>query len=509
MLFETTLGKVRGRNVGDCIRIARLRYAEPPAGERRFAMPEPVRPWQGVYEADGASAIAPQLASRLAAVMGDYPEEQSEDCLHMEIWIPNKGKQLLPVMVFIHGGAFMSGGGAMACYDGAVLAARHGVVVVNISYRLGLLGFLSPAEDSPTNLGLHDQCLALRFIRREIASFGGDPGNITVIGQSAGALSIAFLIGTDGARELFDRAVLMSAPLGVALKTRNEAVALRRRLAELVNCLPDDVEAMRQLPVETLLAAQMELLRESVANAPEDSIAPPFMPVLDGDLVRNEPVAIFREGSGSWCPLIVGWTREEYAAFWFNRSDLEETALKLLPQRCEEMFPGHGKEALAGYRARRACLSSAAVLADLRTDKEFALPALELAAAQKASGGTAHVYRFDWQSPDPRIGACHCIELPFMFGNIDSWKSAPMIAGAPGEELAALANRFQDSLVAFSRDGNPASLGQFWPEFRGTGPIFHFDRVSGCGLPWLIELSPDRDHDAIGSMDFPYKYMLR
>jgi len=199
MEFMTSLGRVRGLDLGNVVHVSNLPYAHTPVGPRRFDLPHPPQPWGDVRDGTEPTPVPPQLPSRLAAVMGEYPAAQSEDCLKLDIWVPKGAAQALPVMVFIHGGAFMTGGGGLPCYDGAVLAHRGQVIVVTVSYRLGMLGFLVLENIAPPNLGLHDQMAALRFIRREIASFGGDADSVTVVGQSAGALSIAAFLANPGA----------------------------------------------------------------------------------------------------------------------------------------------------------------------------------------------------------------------------------------------------------------------------------------------------------------------
>lgn len=481
MEFQTSSGRVRGRDQGDVIRLSRLPYALPPVGERRFRRPEPAIAWEGVLDATTPSTVPPQLPSRLAAVMGSYPAEQSEDCLHLDIWIPKAAGKPMPVIVFIHGGAFMTGGGALPCYDGTVLARQAGTIVVNLSYRLGALGFLAIDGIAPANLGLHDQVAALRFVRREIASFGGDPANVTVIGQSAGALSIAALLSLPIGPDLFDRAVLMSAPLGIALQRAEETAPTAQGLLDKLGVSTGDRAALAGIPVDEILRAQGALLREAVAGGEPDAVARVFMPVIDDELIHEAPAEALSRHPPVWCPLVVGATREEFAAFWFGRDDLAAFAEAMLAQRFEERFPGRGPETLAAYRARRAPSSPLSLLVDLRTQSDFVAPSLTLAARHAAAGGTTFAYMFDWQSPDHGIGACHCIELPFLFGNLDIWKDAPMLAGAPEAERAGLSRMLQGGISAFARTGDPAHGTHLpWPAHRPGGAVMHFDRLASC-----------------------------
>lgn len=473
MEFVTSRGRVAGHFEKGCIRISRLRYAKPPVGSRRFAMPEPVDSWEGVLDAGEASVAAPQLASRLAGVMGDYPLAQSEDCLHLDIWIPKGATAPMPVVVFVHGGAFMTGAGGMDCYNGAELAVRQHIVVVNLSYRLGVLGFLPIAGVAAPNLGLHDQIIALRFIREEIGAFGGDSANITVVGQSAGAYALAALLAADELPRLFDRAVLMSAPFGIDPRPADAIADLSAAFCDALGVAAGDADALRQASVVEVLKGQAAVLGKHFANSAADDIDPPFMPVVDDALVKGSPRVILEGGGAAWCPFILGATREEYAAFWFDKPQLEDFAAEVLPVRFEEAFPGRGVEQLDAFMLRRCGEGALAVLADLHCETKFVAPARTAAAGHAAAGGHAYVYSFDWQSPDPRIAACHCIELPFFFGNLDSWAAAPMIAGARADELARVSELFQSAIGAFARSGDPACASASWPGYDQESFVMH------------------------------------
>ena len=206
-------------------------YAAAPVGELRFSPPQPAPPWQGVRDATQDGPIAPQGRSRLAHVMGDFERPQSEDCLTLNIWTPAADSAKRPVLVWIHGGAFASGSGSLPWYSGERFAANGDVVVVSINYRLGALGFLCLPGVSDGNLGLLDQVAALRFVRDNIAAFGGDPDNVTVVGQSAGAASIAILMTMPPARGLFRRAILQSTPFGRMSRTLEDCTPDRTTLA--------------------------------------------------------------------------------------------------------------------------------------------------------------------------------------------------------------------------------------------------------------------------------------
>jgi len=336
-VFQTKNGTVLGHDLGAVTRITRLRYAQPPVGPRRFAAPEPSTPWEGHQDcSQERSPVPPQLPSRLAKVMGTYPVEQDEDCLHLDIWIPNTGRGPLPVLVFIHGGAFMTCGGGMGCYDGTALAAREGVVVINISYRLGVLGFLPIKGVAPGNLGLMDQELALQFIRGSIADFGGDAGNITVCGQSAGAYSIQALLTRETAPTLFDRAIIMSSPMGLDLQKPGFYADAAAQFCEALGMA--EADDIRAAPIGSILEAQAALLR-GLKRDP-DEVAPPFLPVQDGKFLTVDPAAPEAARTATWCPMIIGVTREEHAAFHYQDEAFHAQASTLLPARFAETVNG-------------------------------------------------------------------------------------------------------------------------------------------------------------------------
>lgn len=471
----TPFGRVRGTRSSDVAAFRRVPYAEAPVGSKRFQTPGTPPRWRGTRDATLPGPIPPQLPSRLDAVNGVYEAEQSEDCLHLDIWTTHAPGAKAPVLVFIHGGAFMTGGGSLACYDGGVLAGDNGLVVVNITYRLGLLGFWPRPELGALNLGLHDQIAALRWIKEAIDCFGGDPERITVIGQSAGAFSIAAFLSHDSGRSLFTRAIMMSAPVGIALRTVDQARPLAAALLDVLEVGSHDLDKLRTMPVAHILERLRILQTRPPAIAGD--ITPPFMPVLDGTLIPRDPLASLKAGSASWCDMVIGVTREEYAAFSISNpslDDLSEEELRNIFER--ELGPG-AEAALAKIRSSRAPATPRAVLGDLHSARTFINDSLAIAATQSALGRNAFVYMFDWQSPMEGLGACHCIDLPFLFGNLEVWKAAPMLKGANWREIEELSGKFRRAIAAFAEDGAPNGAGlPHWPPFGPDRALLHFDR---------------------------------
>ncbi|MGW5349017.1 carboxylesterase family protein [Streptomyces sp. NPDC004031] len=420
---RTPQGVLRGTVAGGAAAYRGVPYAV--AG--RFSAPRDAPGWTGVRDAAAPGPAAPQPPSRLAPVMGPGGGlPQSEDCLAVHVWTPDlhgEGGTGLPVLVWLHGGGFSSGSGGEDFYDGTQLAARGHMVVVTVNYRLGAFGYahLGP-QAAAVNPGLLDQVAALRWVRASAPAFGGDPGRVTLAGQSAGALSVLALLAHPAGRGLFARAVLQSAPAGVAPDARERAVARARRLARLAGVPPGpdtggeaDPEpggpappwaaGLRSLGVSALLGAQQALAREAAEPL---SVTPPLQLVAAGGLPAD-PVGAARTG----VPLLVGTARDEARAF----------------------FPDE----------------PAAVLADV-TARRFTDGTLRLA----ARAATAHAYRFDWAPPGSPLGPCHCVELPFLFGaDRPAWRPAPMLAGADPADLRRLTAEVQTAWAAFAHTGDP------------------------------------------------------
>ncbi|MGE4335396.1 MAG: carboxylesterase/lipase family protein [Pigmentiphaga sp.] len=481
VIRTTPSGRVRGRHENGVTAFLRVPYAAPPTGTQRFAPPAPVPAWTGERDATQPGPLPPQLPSRLSRVMGDPPVPQDEDCLHLDIWVPDlvEPQRPAPVLAFIHGGAFMTGGGSLPMYRGHELARRTGLVVVNISYRLGILGFLPISGVAPANLGLQDQAAALRWIQHAIAGFGGDPGAVTVAGQSAGGYTLAALMANPTTRELFQRAVVMSAPLGLALPPAEAASSLVDALFRALGLPADQPEALRQTPIDALLEAQGRVARDW-ASTPAN-VSPPFVPVADGDWIRGEPLAALLDDTALNCPAIIGHTREEMAAFFADDERLAEAAKGIVQTRFTERYGARAETELAQARARRAPHDDLAILGDLGTQDLFASPSIGAGRARQARGHDTYLYRFDWQSPLPGYGACHCIDLPFLFGNFDDWHASPMVASAPRPEVKSLSQTFQDYIAAFARTGQPAGATlPPWPACDHE-VLLSFDRLITLG----------------------------
>lgn len=473
----TTAGVVRGSVENGVTVFRAIPYAAPPVGELRFEPPQPAPAWQGVRDALVEGPIPPQARSRLAHVMGDFERPQGEDCLTLNVWTPQAGKGARPVLLWLHGGAYSSGAGSLPWYAGDRFAANGDVVAVSVNYRLGALGFLYLPGVSGGNLGLLDQMQALRWVRENIAAFGGDPDNVTVIGQSAGGGSIAAMLTMPAAKGLFRRAILQSPGMGRPSRSAEEATVLGERYAGFLGVDPGDAAAMKALPVERILAAQGELARSLQAFA---TMALPFSPVRDGKIIAGNIVESLRAGSGAHVDVMIGTTREEMAAFYCVDKAVAQADDSAVKQVFEKVC-GAGYQAYYDeFRRMRAAPTAPALLGDLIGEQVFRRGSLRMAEGQAEAGRPAYVYQFDWQSPGG-FEACHCLEIPFVFNNIENWQDSPMLKGADPAVFKGLANAMHYAWIAFARSGNPNhdGLPAWAPYDKENRTTMRFDTVIG------------------------------
>lgn len=294
-IAQTRYGKVQGYEQGAISAWKGIPFAKPPTAQLRFRAPQPPEPWRGVRETTAFSPMAPQVPAMGASMVGALGAERavdqrpmSEDCLYLNIWSPAADQEKRPVMVYIHGGAFTLGSASDPWYDGTSFAANHNLVVVSLNYRLGILGFVSLQDLTGADAGytancaLLDQIAALEWVRENIVAFGGDPGQVTVMGESAGAMSIGTLLGMPAARGLFRRAILQSGAAGV-LPTRSQAAQVAQALLAKLGLEATQQAALAEVPVEALLTVQPELGREFGGVRA-------YSPVIDGETLPQHPL---------------------------------------------------------------------------------------------------------------------------------------------------------------------------------------------------------------------------
>jgi para-nitrobenzyl esterase len=453
-------GVVEGATDGDVTRFLGVPFAAAPFGVHRMAPPQPVEPWAGVRPARDYGPTAPKEPYppqfRVLLPEIDIP---GADCLNLNIWTPDPSADGLPVLVFIHGGAFVAGSGSVHQYDGSAFA-RDGVVCVTINYRLGAEGFLH-LGDAEANLGLLDQLAALEWVQENIAAFGGDPGRVTLAGESAGAMSVTTLLAMERSRGLFARAIAQS---GGALHVLTDELGrtVGRHLAERLAVEPTRA-ALAQVEPAVLARAADDLARD-VQEVPDPVrwgflalTSTPFAPSVDGEVLPAHPLTAYRSGAGASVPLLTGWNRDEGRFFLMapGTIDLVDDAALAAAAR------GYGlsESGLELYRRNRPGESAGDVLAAVFGDWMFAMPAIRVAEA-RGSAATTWVYRFD--HPQDRsnhgFGPAHATELPYVFDTIHQQPTHALIGHSPSRDVA---DTVHGTWVRFVRDGDPG-----WPAYR-------------------------------------------
>lgn len=462
---HTALGDLRGIFKDGVAAFRGVPYAAPPIGDLRFAAAAPVSSWRGLRDATQHGPVAPQLPSRLTAVVGDEPpSHQDENCLTLIIYTPASDTKARPVIVWLHGGAWIAGSGSSDMYDGALLAREGDLVFVGVNYRLGVLGWLHRPGIVDVEPGISDMIAALEWVHEHIAGFGGDPTQVTVMGQSAGATSIARLLMMPEARDLFLRIILQSSGLGRGFLTPAAAALIADQFLRLVDIDPDSGDALsrlRAMDVAHLLRAQGELLRLNVRFAQS---APPFMPVIRYTMSQTEMLAAIADGIGESKygrkDVLIGTTADEVHAHYSVNPLMKDPP-------ADAVVAGFGSEVkLARYRARRPGGTALDLLADVATEEIYSRPSLHLAEKIAAQGNSIYVYIFDWAPPASPFKSCHCIELPFVFGTLGAWHKAPMLAGGDTAQMADLSIAMRRAWIKFVGDGVPEHDGlPPWPQY--------------------------------------------
>ena len=468
---KTSCGVLRGE-LQDDVRIFRgIPFAKPPVDGLRWRAPEPPLPWLGVRDATKFGSPASQLESPIqvsSAYNGMWRvfEDVSEDCLTLNIWSPDLLDAQLPVMVWIHGGAFNTGAGSQPMYEGSHLAKNNDVVVVTINYRLGPFGYFNH-EQFDSNVGCLDQVAALNWIQKEISIFGGDPNNVTIFGESAGGKSVEVLLSMPSAKGLFHKAIIQSTydppmELSRGEEKTNQLIAqldLDSNPNELLNSTTDE-----------LLKAQENLYFLGLTGGDQRGVV---NPVIDGVVVPDYPRSAISAGISAEIPVMIGTTLDETRLFsLFTLIDSPETTFDNLLQHLDSGVSDTTEEALIQAVTHYRTLGENSenqnnpedVKQAIRTDMTFRQPSIRLAEAHVNDNANTYMYIFEWKSHlVPQIGACHGLEIPFIFGNFD----CPIgeLAGIL-REPAELMSQMQTAWADFARTGTPNSAGSNeWPPY--------------------------------------------
>ena len=411
-------GALCGVAEDDVVAFRGIPYAASPVGDLRFRPPGVHPGWDGVRDASTSGPSVPQRQSRLRNVMGPAAADWDErECLNLNVWVPRAALtdgRPRPVLVWIHGGGWTSGSGGWDWYDGGRLAAEGDIVVVTINYRLAALGWLWLPEIGAGNIGAQDQGAALRWVRNNITSFGGDPTDITVGGQSAGAYSALCLALDPATRPIVGKVIAQSGPWAVAGQQPSAATTAANEYLDLLGIGRDDglLSALRGVPVDDLLTAYSALPRHP---QPGTALVPPMYPVRGGAGLPRTWTDSLDRGGLRGIPLLIGRTEHEMTAFSPGIADPED--------------------------------------ADKATRAEFDDGIVRMAETNAAQGHPVHVYRFARRSSStPILGSTHCAELPFVFNNLDAYAEAPM-TGPADEFDHRLADEFSAMIAGFVTSG--------------------------------------------------------
>jgi para-nitrobenzyl esterase len=457
-VVETTYGPVRGADDGGIRTWKGIRYAAPPVGDLRFRQPEPPQRWAEVADATSYGPACPQPAFPNMPL--DLGAPQGEDCLSLNVFAsadtgPGDGK---PVMVWLHGGAYVLGSASQPLYDGRRLVSDGDVVVVTVNYRLGALGFLDLSSFNTarrrfdTNIGLHDVLAALRWVRDNIAAFGGDPERVTLFGESAGAGIVTTLLAAPAAEGLFAGAIAQSSPAtSVYDSDRAQTVAV-----SFLDKLGIDPGTLPDAPIAAILAASQEVIDEVPVRNP-GTLA--FVPIVDGDLLYDYPVKLAREGLSHPVPLIIGTNKHEAALFRLMRSPL----MPITPHAITSMFtqiaaeqpdlqlPTEEDIGFAYSRVRRKARGLS-----IATDVGFRMPSVWLAEGH-STVAPVYLYRFDYSTPLLKlllVRAAHATELPYVWGNLGGPKDPTLKLGG-AKTAKAISKRVRTRWINFATQAKP------------------------------------------------------
>ena len=531
-VVHVATGQLRGTLQGNTAVFLGIPFAAPPVGNLRWREPQPPIAWTGVRDATkfgsscvqvpaGIGGFIQPMAAAYGKTYNIVPVAFSEDCLFLNVWAPNwPVKTPLPVMVWIHGGSNRAGGSAEDSYDGAALAAR-GVLVVTINYRLGPLGFFAHPElaaESPHhstgNYGLLDQIAALRWVQQNIAQFGGDPGNVTVFGESAGSVDVTILMASPLSANLFRRVIAESGPAFGLGRERNasEMTPLALAVGAAAGGKPGaQLEALRKLPATQVSEIENRLIATQFPGYNPNS------PVTDGWVLPQSPAKAYASGDLQKVDLLVGLNAREWAAFRVGAEAAQKKSGKPAPKpelgktfkqfrdAARPLYGNWASLAAADYMAK-IILHGVPAVDQFTNDIVLACPMGAEAALVTSAGQHAFVYRFERSVPGPGeadLGAFHAIELPYVFNNFQARTFSWLPFTATDHQLS---NVIQTYWTNFAKTGDPNGAGlPHWDAWTtAQEPFIAFGENGEASpqqnfSPTFCHLSPDRLKDQLGS----------
>ncbi len=465
-VVETEAGKVQGLEDDGVDAYLGIRYASPPVGDLRFQPPIPADEWQGIADATGHGAPCMQLytpsgpntTELTRQIQGIFPtgtEEKidNEDCLFLNVWTPDASSGSRPVMVWFHGGGYAYGSGSWPAYDGRNLAEKGDVVVVTVNHRLNAFGYLNLAEafgdefDASGNVGNLDLVRSLEWVRDNIANFGGDPNNVTIMGESGGGSKVSHLMAMPLADGLFHKAIVQSGP-GVTSGKPEEAAEYAAKILEAAGI--ETVEQLQAYPAEDLLLA----VRRATPAGSGFGRGPSLGPIADGTILPRDPFLPAAPEQSRDVPLMIGYNKDEMTLFlasqpWFGRIDDAQL------DGMAAMMGDGAKEAVAAYRAMYPDYSPTHI-ASAAMGGRFVRGTYILADQQsRTAEAPVYVYRLTWETPvaGGLLKSPHTLDIPLMFDNAE--ESAALVG--TGEDAATMAEMMSDAWIAFAKTGTPSS----------------------------------------------------
>ena len=477
-IIEISGGKLQGYVVKDIEVYKGVPYAEPPIGDLRFNAPMSKKSWSGVLEATNFGPVAPQPPRPFTPQPA--PPQSEEGCLTLNIWTPGTDDKKRPVMLWIHGGSYKNGGSTN--YDGSSLANRGDVVVVVINYRLGPLGFLylPNAPSFSANVGLLDQIQALKWTKENIATFGGDPENVTVFGESAGAGAICSLLGMPTAKNLFNRIIPQSgssSPLGYQ---KGRALATTEKLTSLLKIEKDDIDSLRKISAEEIIKAQTKMDQQVLAGGTAFALG--YSPLIDKETLPKHPLKAILDGETKNIEVLHGTNKDEMRLWelWYPALKNSEELFNRLNLIMKPMGQTEDKvrEIISIYSEARK--NPTEIYSAIVTDSYFRIPSIRLAEMQSNNQADTYMYMFTYPSPirNGSLGAVHAIEIPFVFGTLnmprnDNFKLFP----ASNKETESLSAQMMESWISFARNGNPNHKEiPEWPQYKNNRATMVFGK---------------------------------
>jgi para-nitrobenzyl esterase len=488
-------GLLRGTVADGCLVFRGIPYARPPIGPLRFRPPVTCEPWTDVLDAAAVGPISYQFPNSLEMLQGRPDLPQSEDCLSLNVWTRNTDGDDRPVMVWIHGGGYLNGTGAADWFDGTSFALTHNVVLVTINYRLNVFGYLhlanlAPNEEGSGNCGLLDQIAALKWVRDNIASFGGDPNNVTLFGESAGAMSVGVILGTPSAAGLVHRAILQSGA-AVNVTTAEDATAVTTSILAHLGLSPNQqgVAELRRLPAGRIMEAYGAVMVSQPPDMAAKRVIPTFAPVVDHFVLPVPPMEAISAGASASVPVMIGTNVDEMEIMRLIEASIYDFDDDELWRRAGNVFGDLASDALALYRVLGHGTTQHSWIA-VDTDRMFLLPAIELAETRTGAKGITWMYLFRWATSSfgGDLGAVHTLEIPFVFNTLDRSGSLEL-TGGPTEAARPLAEEMHRTWAAFARNGDPTnkSIPEWTPYESGRRATMIF------GLPCVVEDDPLRN----------------